>query len=84
MAGTSGECPFQTQAVQEFSARIQNFEDKFDYLLERISALQAALAADKRSVNPKTGRFTSGLPTAQQSGAVQQPLDIVLLLITKV
>ena len=39
----------QTQAVQEFSALTQNFEDKFDYLLERISALQAALVVDKSS-----------------------------------
>ena len=39
----------QTQVVQEFSALPQNSQDKFDYLLERISALPAALAADKSS-----------------------------------
>ncbi len=39
----------QTQAVQELYARTQSFDDKFDYLLERISALPAALAADRSS-----------------------------------
>ena len=39
----------QTQAVQELYARTQNSQDKFDYLLKRISALPATLAADRSS-----------------------------------
>ena len=75
---------FQTQAVQEFSARIQNFEDKFDYLLERISALQAALAADKSSqLIPKQPGLQSG---CRQQQSVLLPFNrwsIVLLLIAQ-
>ena len=74
----------QTQAVQEFSALPQNFDDKFDYLLERISALPAALTADKSSqLIPKQ----LGLqPGRRQQQSVLLPFSrrsIVLLLIAQ-
>ena len=75
---------FQTQAVQEFSARTQNCEDKFDYLLERISALPAALAADKSSqLIPKQPGLQPG---GRQQQSVLLPFSrrsIVLLLIAQ-
>ncbi len=74
----------KTQAVQEFSARTQNSEDKFDYLLERISALPAALAADKSSqLIPKQPGLQPG---GRQQQSVLLPLNrwsIVLLLIAQ-
>jgi len=70
--------------VQEFSARTQNFEDKFDYLLERISALQAALVVDKSSqLIPKQPGLQSG---CRQQQSVLLPFNrrsIVLLLIAQ-
>ena len=75
---------FQTQAVQEFSALPQNFDDKFDYLLERISALPAALAADKSSqLIPKQPGLQPG-PRQQQSGLFPfNRWSIVLLLLAQ-
>ena len=75
---------FQTQAVQEFSARIQNFEDKFDYLLERISALQAALAADKSSqLIPKQPGLQAGCRQQQSRLFPFNRWSIVLLLLAQ-
>ena len=74
----------QTQAVQEFSALPQNFDDKFDYLLERISALQAPLGVDKSSqLIPKQPGLQSG---CRQQQSVLLPFNrwsIVLLLIAQ-
>jgi chromosome segregation ATPase len=74
----------QTQAVQEFSALTQNFDDKFDYLLERISALPATLAADRSS------QLISKRPGLQSGRRQQQSVllpfsrrSIVLLLIAQ-
>ena len=74
----------QTQVVQEFSALPQNSQDKFDYLLERISALPAALAADKSSqLIPKQPGLQLG---RRQQQSVLLPFNrwsIVLLLIAQ-
>lgn len=74
----------QTQAVQEFSARTQKSQDKFDYLLERISALPGALAADKSS------QLISKQPGLQSGRRQQQSVllpfsrrSLVLLLIAQ-
>jgi hypothetical protein len=74
----------QTQTVQEFYARTQNSQDKFDYLLERISALPAALAADKSSqLIPKQPGLQPG---GRQQQSVLLPFNrwsIVLLLLAQ-
>lgn len=74
----------QTQAVQEFSARTQNFDDKFDYLLERISALPTTLVVDRSSqLIPKQPGLQPG---GRQQQSVLFPFNrwsIVLLLIAQ-
>ncbi len=74
---------FQTQAVQELSARTQNFENKFNYLLERISTLPSVLAADKSSQLIPT---QPGLQSGRRQQSVLLPFSrrsIVLLLIAQ-
>jgi cytochrome c556 len=74
----------QTQAVQELYARTQSFDDKFDYLLERISALPAALAADKSSqLIPKQPGLQSGCRQQQSALFPFNRWSIVLLLLAQ-